>query len=101
MNVHTRVKNKKMESVTGGNGNGHNDESLGRVTDGFSKCGFDTHRKGKCSALGKGCFKCGGKDHFGNPPACPGKKPSKPTKPTKPTKTKDEKKKKKSKKDMS
>ena len=91
-NVHTRVKTKKLETTTGGNGNGNKDKSIGRVTAGCNKCGFDTHRTGKCPAIGKGCYKCGGKDHFGTAPACPGKKP---TKPAKPTKAKEEKKKKK------
>ena len=69
---------------------------MSQVTDGCDKCGIDPHRTGKCPALGKGRFKCGGKDHFGNPPACPGKKTPKLTKPTK---KKEEKKK--SKKDTS
>ena len=49
-NVHTRMKNKKLEDVTGGNGNGNGDEGLNRVGDGCDKCGFDQHRSGKCPA---------------------------------------------------
>ena len=80
-NLHTKVKNKKMESATGGNGS--NGESVGRVTAGCSKCGFDTHRTGKCPAQGKSCYKCGGKDHFGTAPA---RKPS-PQNPLNPAQT--------------
>merc|ERR1712080_519209 len=71
--LHTRAKAKKIEEVTNGK---TQEDSLGRVnsskgsTKGCRKCGFDSHMSGKCPAIGKECYRCGGKDHFGQAPAC-------------------------------
>ena len=90
-NVHTKVKNKKMEEVTP-QGKGEEDtreESVGKVSsynrrgggrggrlrgggqtrgqdtnERCKQCGYEHYPTARCPAAGKDCYKCGRTNHF-------------------------------------